>query len=302
VAKLITMPTTPNFVRSNFRLVRAIGAVASPYTGKIRTQEFDGVFWEASVTLPPMRRDVALNWQSFLLELNGSVNNFRFADPDALTPRGTYNTASLISKTRVNETNIELDFSSETSTITAPSNTTPFANSVQGDFIFVTGSSNSANNGTHKITSITNAYTVVVDPVDSNTLTTEPDVAGCTIKDNVKGSKGLIFNASTNSSSGTILKGDYLGISASTTDAASSYEPIQYVMVTENATETDNGGSAKNTYSVRTEPKLRSEITNNHRVYFNPAKGLFRLAEKDVSWDADQISNFGITFNCVEVV
>ena len=95
MAKLITMPTTPNFVRSNFRLVRAIGAVASPYTGKIRTQEFDGVFWEASVTLPPMRRDVALNWQSFLLELNGSVNNFKFADPDALVRRGTYSNDGL---------------------------------------------------------------------------------------------------------------------------------------------------------------------------------------------------------------
>ena len=46
MAKLIQMPTTPNFTRSNFRLVRTVGAVASPYTGKIRTQEFDGVFWE----------------------------------------------------------------------------------------------------------------------------------------------------------------------------------------------------------------------------------------------------------------
>ena len=49
------MPNTPNFIRSNFKLVRTIGSVASPYTGKIRTQEYDGVFWEATVTLPPMR-------------------------------------------------------------------------------------------------------------------------------------------------------------------------------------------------------------------------------------------------------
>ena len=302
MAKIITMPTTPNFVRSNFRLVRAIGAVASPYTGKIRTQEFDGVFWEASVTLPPMRRDVALNWQSFLLELNGSVNNFKFADPDALVKRGNYSVDALQFETRVNESNIELDFSSTHSTITAPSNTTPFANSKQGDFIVVSGSSESANNGTHKITSITNAYTVVVDPVDAETLITEPDVASCTIKDNVKGAKGINLKASSNSASGTILKGDYLGIGTASGDTASTYVPTQYVMVTANATETDNGGSALNQYAIRTEPKLRETKSANVKVFHNPAKGLFRLAEKDVSWDADQISNFGITFNCIEVV
>jgi hypothetical protein len=302
VAKTISMPTTPNFIRSRFTLQRAVGTVASPYTGKIRTQEFDGVFWQAEVSLPPMRRSQAVNWQSFLLELNGTVNNFRFADPDALNKTGTYSVASLISKSRVNETSIELDFSSTNNSITAPSNTTPFANSIVGDFIFVTGATNSANNGTHKITTKTNAYTIIVDPVDTNSLVTEADVTGCTIKDNVKGSKGLVFEAPTNAASGTILKGDYLGISASTTDAASSYEPIQYVMATENATETDNGGSAKNTYSVRTEPKLRSAITDNHRVYINPAKGLFRLIQKDINWDADQISNYGISFSCVEVV
>ena len=61
MAKLIDMPNTPNFVRSNFTLNRAVGSVSSPYTGKIRTQEYDGVFWSAEVSLPPMRRDVAVN-------------------------------------------------------------------------------------------------------------------------------------------------------------------------------------------------------------------------------------------------
>ena len=50
------------------------------------------------VSLPPMRRDVAVNWQSFLLNLNGSVNTFKFADPDALSNTGTYSTAFLTSE------------------------------------------------------------------------------------------------------------------------------------------------------------------------------------------------------------
>ena len=54
MAKIIDMPTTPNFISSNFRLRRYIGAAISPYTGSLQTQEYDGVFWEAEVTLPPM--------------------------------------------------------------------------------------------------------------------------------------------------------------------------------------------------------------------------------------------------------
>ena len=74
MAKLITMPTTPNFITSNFALVRTVGTTVSPFTGKTKTQEFDGVYWTAEVSLPPMRRDVALNWQSFLLDLNGQLS------------------------------------------------------------------------------------------------------------------------------------------------------------------------------------------------------------------------------------
>ena len=86
------MPASPNFVRSNWSLVRTVGTTVSPFTGKTKTQEFDGVYWTAEVSLPPMRRSQAVEWQSFLLELNGTVNHFKFADPDALTNTGTYST------------------------------------------------------------------------------------------------------------------------------------------------------------------------------------------------------------------
>lgn len=206
MGKLVTMPNTPNFVRSNFKLVRTIGTVASPYTGKLRTQEYDGVFWEATVSLPPMRRDVAKNWQSFLLECNGMVNQFKFADPDALTNQGTYNADDLKAKNRINQTaNIELDFSSA-NTITAPSNTTPFANALVGDFISVTGSQYPENNGTHKITAKANAYTVTVQPENTINLITDADRTACTIKSNQKGSTGLNLSASSNSATGTIKK------------------------------------------------------------------------------------------------
>ncbi len=296
MAKIVTMPSTPNFIRSNFVLRRAVGSVASPYTGKIRTQEYDGVFWEATVNLPPMRRDVAKNWQSFLLELNGPVNHFKFADPDALLNQGTYNANDLKAKDRINQGSIELDFSSTTQTITAPSNTTPFANAVVGDFIVVTGSANPENNGTHKITTKTNSYTVVVES-ESGGLVTEADKTGCTIKSNQKGATGINLSASSSSATGTIKKGDYLQITSSSTAGAN---PVQYVMVTDDATLNVIGG--EDTYGVKIQPKLRTAITQNHLVRFATPKGLFRLTTKDVDWDADNISNYGISFSCIEVV
>jgi hypothetical protein len=290
------MPSTPNFIRSNFVLRRTVGSVASPYTGKVRTQEYDGVYWEATVNLPPMRRDVAKNWQSFLLELNGPVNHFKFADPDALLNQGTYNANDLKAKDRINQGSIELDFSSTTQTITAPSNTTPFANAVVGDFIVVTGSANPENNGTHKITTKTNSYTVVVES-ESGGLVTEADKTGCTIKSNQKGATGINLSASSTSATGTIKKGDYLQITSSSTAGAN---PVQYVMVTDDATLNVIGG--EDTYGVKIQPKLRTAITQNHLVRFATPKGLFRLTTKDVDWDADNISNYGMSFSCIEVV
>ena len=135
------MPTSPNFVRSNWSLIRTVGTTTSPFTGKTKTQEYDGVYWTAEVSLPPMRRADASNWQSFLLELNGSVNHFKFADPDALTNTGTYSTAHLISEHRTSDTSETLSFSG--STLTAA--TSIFSNALEGDFIVVTGAVNERN-------------------------------------------------------------------------------------------------------------------------------------------------------------
>ena len=227
------MPTTPNFTRSSFRLIRTVGTTVSPFTGQTKTQEFDSVYWQADVTLPPMRRAVAVNWQSFLLELKGTTNHFQFADPDALTNTGTYSTAYLEADKRVNNTNVTLSFSG--STITAGAST--FASARAGDFIHVTGATNDANNGTHKITSKTSATVVVVD----STLTTESNTASCKVQQNIKGATGLSLLASSNAASGTIKKGDYIGVTAGT---SASGTPVQLVMVVEDATATSDSGKA----------------------------------------------------------
>jgi hypothetical protein len=291
VAKIITMPTTPNFIKSNFRLVRSVGSIASPYTGKIRTQEYDGVFWEAVVSLPPMRRDVALNWQSFLLELEGPINHFKFADPDALSNTGTYDGSTLLSDHRINATSQTLTFNNTNNVITGTSNV--FNTLEVGDFIFITGADDTANNGQHKVTTKTDANTIRVD----TTLTSKVDDTGIAITCNQKGSTGINLDASSNSATGTIKKGDYLQITGGT-DVSGN--PVQYVMATEDATLTVNSGADH--FGAKIQPKLRTTLTDNHVVRFATPKGLFRLTSKDVDWDADNISNYGISFSCIEVV
>jgi len=291
VAKLIAMPSTPNFVRSEFTLVRTIGTTTSPFTGKTKTQEFDGVYWTAQVALPPMRRSDAVNWQTFLLELNGTVNHFKFADPDALTNNGAYSTSFLEAENRTLDNSETLTFSG--STLTAA--TAVFSNTLVGDFIVVTGAVNEANNGTHKVTSKTSTSVVVTDTA----FTSESSTASCKVRSNVKGATGLVLRASTNSATGSVVQGDYLQIQST---ANTTGTPSQLVMVTQTATLTSAGSGAKDYYAVRIEPKLRSDLTaGNYAVFTNP-KGTFRLISNEVSWSADRISNYGISFSCIEVI
>ena len=289
MSKIITMPTTPNFLSSTFRLNRAVGITQSPFTGQVKTQEFDLVFWEADLTLPPMRRSTAVNWQSFFLELQGAKNTFQFIDPDALTNTGSYDANDMEASARVSNTSVTLSFSG--STITAGAST--FANAVVGDFIHITGATNDANNGTHKITTVTSATVVVT----SSTLTTESNTASCKVQQNVKGATGLTLQSSSNSATGTIKKGDYLGVLSGSSTTST---PAQLVLVVEDATVTV--GSGKDTIAVKTEPKLRSNLADNNLVKFSSPKGLFRLSSNIAEWSADRNSNYVFSFNCAEVV
>ena len=283
------MPSTPNFVRSNFSLFRAIGQTASPFTGKQLTQEFDAVFWQAEVTLPPLNRTQAVEWQSFLMQLKGTTNHFKFADPDALTNTGTFSTTHLIAENRVSNTNVSLEV---TNTNTIEANANIFGSALVGDFIHVTGMANEENNGTHKITAVTSATVVVVD----STLTNVSSTSGCKVQMNVKGSTGLNLKT-TGSNTGTIKKGDYLGVLGA---ASATADPVQLVMAVEDAVVTTT--STPDRFSVQTEPKLRSTLANGHFVRFDSPKGLFRLADNNAEWSADHRSLYGISFACIEVV
>ena len=290
MAKIIEMPSSPNFTKSEFTLSRTVGITVSPFSGKQKTQEFDNVFWTATVSLPPMRRSQAVNWQAFLLNCKGPINHFQFADPDALVNTGTWNHNFLKGEQRAANDSVTLSFSG--STITAGAST--FGALVAGDFITVSGATNEANNGTHKINAVDSNTKVVT----SSILTTESNTASCKVNQNIKGSEALSLQATTNTATGTIKKGDYLGLLGSASDT--SAEPIQYVMAVEDATLTTQSGD-KDNISVAIQPKLRSDFAGKYVRFANP-KGTFRLMSNEVSWSADRLSNYGISFAIQEVI
>ena len=295
--KLITMPASPNFASSTFNLSRSVAVATSPFTGKQTTQEFDQASWSGSVVLPAMRRPEASQWQSFLLNCKGAANVFLFTDPDGKNPRGSYNADSLTAEHRINSgsqvTSVTLSFSG--STITA--GTAIFDGLVAGDFFFVSGATNDANNGTHKITTKSSDTVVVT----SSLLTTEANTASCTVKQNVKGAEALSLQAHSSSATGTILQGDYIAVYNGSSLTANT--PVQLVMAVEDATLTVNGGNDH--YSVAIQPKLRADLTNGHRAGFSSSfnKSRFRLQGNEVEWSANAANTYtGIAFDVVEVI
>ena len=280
------MPSSPNFATVRFALNRTIAASRSTFTYKQRTQEYDGVYWSAEVTLPPMKRADALEWTTFLTRLQGVKNTFLMADPSHLTNSGTYNQTWLATENRVSDTSETLSFTASSKTITAA--TSIFTNAFAGDFIVVSGATNDDNNGTFKITTKTSATAVVVD----RDLVDESTTAGCKVQQNIKGATGLSLT-NVSSGAGTIKKGDYLAIH----DAASATSnPVQYVMAVEDAT------ASGSDYGVRIEPKLRANITAGHYVKFSSPKGQFRLASNQASWSVNEASIYGLSFTAVEVI
>lgn len=280
------MPSSPNFASVRFALNRTIAATRSTFTYKQRTQEYDGVYWSAEVTLPPMKRADALEWTTFLTRLQGVKNTFLMADPSHLTNSGTYNQTWLATENRVSDTSETLSFTASSKTITAA--TSIFTNAFAGDFIVVSGATNDDNNGTFKITTKTSATAVVVD----RDLVDESTTAGCKVQQNIKGATGLSLT-NVSSGAGTIKKGDYLAIH----DAASATSnPVQYVMAVEDAT------ASGSDYGVRIEPKLRANITAGHYVKFSSPKGQFRLASNQASWSVNEASIYGLSFTAVEVI
>ena len=291
--KILTIPTNAGIISSTFNLTKTIGTSIAPFSGKYRSQEYDYNYWSGQISVAPMKRSDVVQWQSFLTNLEGTKNYFKFGDPDAFTPRGTYAHTHFDSDIRVdsgsNVNSVTLSFVASQSKITA--GTAIFDGLVVNDFVTVSGAVKSANNGTFKVTNVVDNNNIIVDAV----LEQESSTASCKVRQNVKGSTALSMKAvSTNQ--GSVLQGDYLSIQDSDGNIK------QLVMATADAVITDEVSEDK--YSVSIQPNLRLDLADNSHIGFSSAqnRGLFRLDDNTVEWQANNVSLYRISFGFTEVI
>ena len=88
-------PTSIGIENIELRAVNSVAVSQSPYTYKQQIVSHGGQKWEASVTIPSVRRDKAAQWKAMLVALKGPTGTFLLGDPDYATPQGTVSSCTL---------------------------------------------------------------------------------------------------------------------------------------------------------------------------------------------------------------
>lgn len=86
---ILALPAAPKFKQARFSLSSSGLYFPSPLNGSVQTVEFPGARWVLTASLPPMKRDVASEWQPFFAQLRGMAGRFYAGDPKGGVPRGT---------------------------------------------------------------------------------------------------------------------------------------------------------------------------------------------------------------------
>ena len=113
----LSLPSSPAFTISGWGLQRNTGLTESPFTGAQQVVEFEYGLWYANLQLPPMKRDLAVEWQAFLVQLHGRRGTFLLGDPDAKQSRGAANgTITLSTSASSGDLTLDLNSASQQST------------------------------------------------------------------------------------------------------------------------------------------------------------------------------------------
>ena len=201
----LVMPTTPNFVRSEWGIARAVAQSQSPFTYSTQVHKFTGSKWYSNVTLPPMTRTQANEWLAFFMQLNGQFGTFTMGDPDAKAVQGT------------------------------------ISNTVAVNADFAVG-----------------AYDVTIDGADA--------------------SESQLFK-----------KGDYVQFNSGATSKL-------HMIIADVA----SNGSGVATLTI--EPSLSAALSNNATVTYASPKCVMRMTSNELTWSANHISLYGVSFACEEVL
>jgi hypothetical protein len=85
----VSTPTDIGIANITLRARNAVALTESPFSFKQQVIRHAGQRWEADVSIPPVRRDLAADWKAFLVKLNGQQGTFVLSDPDYAIPRGS---------------------------------------------------------------------------------------------------------------------------------------------------------------------------------------------------------------------
>ena len=88
-------PTSIGIESIELRAVNAVATSQSPFTYKQQVIAHTGQKWEASVTIPSVRKDKAAEWKAMLVALKGQTGTFLLGDPDCVSPRGTVSSCAV---------------------------------------------------------------------------------------------------------------------------------------------------------------------------------------------------------------
>ena len=91
----LSLPTSIGIESIELRAVNAVATSESPFTYRQQGVAHQGQRWEASVSVPAVRRDLAAPWKAFLTSLKGQQGTFLLGDPDYATPQGTVSSCTL---------------------------------------------------------------------------------------------------------------------------------------------------------------------------------------------------------------
>ena len=91
----LATPTSIGIESIELRAVNAVAVSQSPFTYKQQTISHGGQKWEASVSIPSVRRDKSAQWKAMLVALKGQTGTFLLGDPDYVTPQGTVSSCAL---------------------------------------------------------------------------------------------------------------------------------------------------------------------------------------------------------------
>ena len=92
----LALPTSIGMANITLRSTNAVALSSSPFTYAQKVYAYPGQRWSASVSIPPVRRDLAEPWIAFLTALRGQYGTFLMGDPNATSPQGAASGTLLI--------------------------------------------------------------------------------------------------------------------------------------------------------------------------------------------------------------